>query len=75
MKKELMEYSGTDQEPMVIATGAGAGSRRAIGITTFAGMVLASVVGIVFVPPLYALFQRMRELVNPMKPKKTDKPA
>ncbi len=56
--------------PMVWATGAGAGSRRAIGITTFAGMVLASVIGIVFVPPLYALFQRMRELVNPMKPKK-----
>ena len=61
--------------PMVIATGAGAGSRRAIGVTTFAGMVLASVVGIVFVPPLYALFQRMRELVNPMKPKKPDTPS
>ena len=53
--------------PMVVATGAGAGSRQAIGITTFSGMVLASIVGIVFVPPLYALFQRMREVVNPMK--------
>ena len=53
--------------PMVVATGAGAGSRQAIGITTFSGMVLATLVGIVFVPPLYAVFQRMRELVNPMK--------
>jgi multidrug efflux pump subunit AcrB len=53
--------------PMVVATGAGAGSRQAIGITTFSGMVLATLVGIIFVPPLYAIFQRMRELVNPMK--------
>jgi multidrug efflux pump subunit AcrB len=51
--------------PMVIATGAGAGSRQAIGHTTFWGMVLASVVGIVFVPPLWALFERMREFVSP----------
>ena len=51
--------------PMVIATGAGAGSRQAIGHTTFWGMVLASVVGIVFVPPLWALFERMREFCSP----------
>ncbi|MBR2434670.1 MAG: hypothetical protein IKB22_04285, partial [Lentisphaeria bacterium] len=31
--------------PMVIATGAGAGSRQAIGITTFSGMLLATLVG------------------------------
>ena len=49
--------------PMVIATGAGAGSRQAIGITTFYGMVLSTVVGIVFIPPLYAAFQRAREWV------------
>ena len=53
--------------PMVVATGAGAGSRLAIGITTFSGMVLATLVGIIFVPPLYAIFQRVREFVNPMK--------
>ena len=47
--------------PLVIATGAGAGSRRAIGITTFAGMLLATLVGIAFAPALYAAFQRMRE--------------
>ena len=49
--------------PMVIATGAGAGSRQAIGITTFYGMLLSTVVGIVFIPPLYAAFQRGREWV------------
>ena len=47
--------------PMVIATGAGAGSRTAIGVTTFTGMVMASVFGIITVPPLYAMFQKMRE--------------
>jgi hypothetical protein len=48
---------------MVIATGAGAGSRRAIGITTFYGMLLSTIIGIVFIPPLYAFFQRSREKV------------
>lgn len=50
--------------PLVIATGAGSGSRRAIGITTFSGMVLATLVGIVFTPALYALFQRIREFLK-----------
>ena len=50
--------------PMVFATGPGAGSRRAIGTTTFSGMVVATLFGIVFVPALYALFQRNRERVN-----------
>ena len=49
--------------PMVIATGAGAGSRQAIGITTFYGMLLSTIVGIVFIPALYAFFQRAREWV------------
>ncbi|MBR5756988.1 MAG: efflux RND transporter permease subunit, partial [Thermoguttaceae bacterium] len=47
--------------PLVISTGAGAGSRRAIGITTFSGMLAATLVGIVFIPALYSLFEKMRE--------------
>lgn len=50
--------------PMVFAFGAGAGSRRAIGRTTFSGMIAATLIGIIFVPALYALFQRNRERVN-----------
>jgi multidrug efflux pump subunit AcrB len=50
--------------PLVLAKGAGAESMKAIGITTFSGMLFATVVGIVFVPALYALFQRMRERVT-----------
>ncbi len=47
--------------PMVFASGAGAGSRQAIGITTFWGMLMASIIGMMFIPCLYAAFQRIAE--------------
>lgn len=47
--------------PLVIATGAGAASRRAIGTTVFGGMLAATLFGIFLVPPLYHLFQSVRE--------------
>lgn len=47
--------------PMMLASGAGAQSRRIIGTTVFSGMLVATVVGLVFIPSLYVLFQRMRE--------------
>ncbi len=50
--------------PLVIASGAGSGSRQAIGITTFSGMLLATLVGIIFTPALYAACQRLREWVK-----------
>jgi len=43
--------------PLVIATGAGAGARVSIGTTVFGGMVLASFVGVLFVPALFAFFE------------------
>ena len=42
--------------PMVIATGAGAASQRAIGTTVFFGMLGATFFGILFIPALFALF-------------------
>ena len=47
--------------PMMLTTGAGAQSRRIIGTTVFSGMLVATMVGILFIPSLYVLFQRMRE--------------
>ncbi len=47
--------------PMVIATGAGAGSRRAIGTTVVSGMLAATLVGIFLIPFLYYSFQTLRE--------------
>ena len=46
---------------MVIATGAGAGSRRAIGTTVFSGMVVSTLCGIFLIPALYYIFQTCRE--------------
>jgi multidrug efflux pump len=50
--------------PLIIATGAGAGSRRALGTPVWGGMLAATFVGIIFIPPLYVFFQRSRELLN-----------
>jgi multidrug efflux pump subunit AcrB len=47
--------------PLVIATGAGAASRRAIGTTVFSGMLAGTLVGILLIPGLFVLFQTMRE--------------
>jgi multidrug efflux pump subunit AcrB len=49
--------------PLIIAQSAGAASMRAIGVCTASGMLASTFVGIVFVPSLYAVFQRMREYV------------
>ena len=49
--------------PMVTASGAGAGSRQAIGVTTFWGMFLATILGMMFIPGLYSIFQRMAKFV------------
>jgi Cu/Ag efflux pump CusA len=48
---------------LVIASGAGANSRRAIGTTVFSGMLAATLVGIFLIPALYAAFQTSREKV------------
>ena len=61
--------------PMVIATGAGAGSRRAIGTTVFSGMLAATLVGIFLIPPLYYAFQSFREKGNAWRAKRHEKTA
>ncbi|WP_340116123.1 multidrug efflux RND transporter permease subunit [Pelagibius sp. 7325] len=47
--------------PLVIAEGAGAASRRAVGTAVFGGMIAASLIGIFFIPMLYVVFQWLRE--------------
>ncbi len=50
--------------PLLLATGAGAESRRIIGTTSFWGMLAATLVGIAFIPPMYAVFEKTRESVK-----------
>jgi multidrug efflux pump subunit AcrB len=53
--------------PLVTAQGAGMLSRRGVGTAVFGGMLAAALVGILLIPLLYVLFQRMREKVRPPK--------
>ncbi len=45
--------------PLVWAVGAGASSRQHIGTVVFSGMIAATTLGLLVIPPLYFLFQRM----------------
>jgi multidrug efflux pump len=58
--------------PMVFATGAGAASRQVIGRTVFSGMMAATLFGIILIPALYVLFQRLREWMHQTVAKKGD---
>ena len=47
--------------PMIVATGAGASSQIAIGSSVFYGMIAATLIGIIFIPPLFAFFEHVKE--------------
>ena len=46
--------------PMVYAEGAGAASRQHIGITVYWGMIVATTAGLLMIPALYAMYEKMR---------------
>lgn len=50
--------------PMLLASGAGAGSRKAVGTTICYGMTTATILGIFLIPALYVLFQTLRENIK-----------
>ena len=57
--------------PLVVATGASQLARRNVGTPVFGGMILASFIGIFAIPPLYVMFQAVREKLRPSsRPKK-----
>jgi hydrophobic/amphiphilic exporter-1 (mainly G- bacteria), HAE1 family len=50
--------------PLVWASGAAMMSRRAVGTAVFAGMIVASTIGVFLIPMLYVVFQTTRERVK-----------
>ena len=50
--------------PLLVATGAGAESRKAIGTSVFGGMLIATVVSVVVVPMLYFVVQTLSEKIS-----------
>ncbi|NUN95587.1 MAG: efflux RND transporter permease subunit, partial [Candidatus Omnitrophica bacterium] len=62
--------------PLVKAHGAGANARASIGSAVFGGMLMASVVGIFFIPMLYVVVQGLAERVSGAKaPEATPEPG
>ena len=61
--------------PLVIAEGAGALSRRAVGTPVFGGMLAAAAFGIFLIPMLYVVFQWLRERAAGSGAKKAPRPA
>jgi HAE1 family hydrophobic/amphiphilic exporter-1/multidrug efflux pump len=47
--------------PLAIATGAGAGARQALGTAVVYGMLMATLIGIFFIPVFYVILQRVSE--------------
>jgi HAE1 family hydrophobic/amphiphilic exporter-1 len=57
--------------PLVVATGAGAGSRRSLGTAVVGGLAFATIM-IIFVPIIYVLLERLREGKAGRKPDDSD---
>jgi HAE1 family hydrophobic/amphiphilic exporter-1 len=45
--------------PLLIASGAGAEARKVMGMTVFSGMMAATIIGVILVPALYVLIERL----------------
>jgi HAE1 family hydrophobic/amphiphilic exporter-1 len=61
--------------PLVVATGAGAGSRVSLGTAVFGGMLAATVVGTLLIPVMYFVVQSIREKVKGAPPAAAAQPA
>jgi HAE1 family hydrophobic/amphiphilic exporter-1/multidrug efflux pump len=60
--------------PLYVATGAGSASRVAIGTSVFGGMLIATVIGLFFIPMLYVLVQELAYKVSGPKTAKAPVP-
>lgn len=61
--------------PLVVAEGAGAASRVSIGATVVAGMIGATVIGILIIPGLFVMFVRFAENLSGLGRKKQPAPT
>jgi HAE1 family hydrophobic/amphiphilic exporter-1/multidrug efflux pump len=53
--------------PLAVATGAGAGARQAIGVAVVFGMLVATLIGIFYIPAFYVMLQRLSERHSPFR--------
>ena len=48
-----------DSLPLLVASGAGAEARKVMGMTVFSGMLAATVLGVLIVPALFVIVERL----------------
>jgi multidrug efflux pump subunit AcrB len=61
--------------PLVLASGAGVASRVALGMVVMGGMLAATFIGIIIIPPLYVFVQSLRERIRGAPAAVLEKPA
>ncbi len=61
--------------PLWFASGAGAGARIALGTAVITGMLLATLVGIFFIPALFVMTEKLRKQKHPPVPPASAPPA
>jgi hydrophobe/amphiphile efflux-1 (HAE1) family protein len=61
--------------PLVIAKGASELARQGVGTPVFGGMIVASFIGIFAIPPLYVMFQAIRERLRPSSRPPLERPV
>ena len=61
--------------PLLVASGAGAASRRVLGTTVFAGMLAATVLGVLVIPMLYFVVQSLSERLGRLTGRKGPEPG
>jgi HAE1 family hydrophobic/amphiphilic exporter-1 len=54
--------------PLLVASGAGAEARKVMGMTVFSGMLVATLVGVLVVPALYVMVDRLVSKGKTAKP-------
>ncbi len=61
--------------PLVLASGAGAASRRSLGTAVFGGMILSTVLNLFVVPVVYVALARLRERFRQVRRRTAPAPA
>ncbi|HEY2389467.1 MAG TPA: multidrug efflux RND transporter permease subunit [Candidatus Binatia bacterium] len=61
--------------PLVVASGAGAASRRALGTAVFGGMLTSTFLAVLFVPVFYVVFQGLSERLAARRASRAAAPA
>jgi HAE1 family hydrophobic/amphiphilic exporter-1 len=61
--------------PLLVASGAGAEARKVMGMTVFSGMLVATVMGVLIIPALYVMVERLSGRDKPSSESASSEPV